>query len=224
MLRSVRNKVGAAAIVVGAFFGGVMAHAQGLQVANLAAIGKLDYDVLRDGDKIGDHAFVFSRDGDALNVQIDTDVKVKLAFVTLYKFWHHATEKWLDGHLVALASKTDDDGTDHEMNVTAKDDKLAVLADKKATVEPLDSMPASLWNLGIVKVPVTLNTLDGSMMAIKTELVGEEDVKGPNGPVHSRHYSITGDLQRELWFDPQGTLVKVRFKGQDGSDIQYVLK
>ena len=54
--------------------------------------------------------------------------------------------------------------------------------------------------------------------------MAEEPVKGPGGPVPAKHYAITGDLQRELWFDSHGTLLKVRFKGQDGSDIQYVLK
>jgi len=41
--------------------------------------------------------------------------------------------------------------------------------------------------------------------------------------VMARHYAISGDLQRELWYDAGGRLVKVRFAASDGTDIQYVL-
>lgn len=194
------------------------------QIANLAGIEKLDYDVLRNGDKIGDHSFRFSRNGNVLDVEIDTDVRVKLAFVTLYRFWHHSTEKWIDGRLVELTSKTDDDGTSHEMDARSSTGAIAVVADKKARrVEP-GVIPASLWDARILQVPATLNTIDGTTMAISTAFVDESEEKGPEGMVRARHHAITGELQRELWFDARGALVKVRFKGQDGSDIQYVLK
>lgn len=224
MLFSLRAYAMATLIAAGAILGGAPSHGQGPQIANLAAIGRLEYDVLRDGDKIGDHSFAFERSGNALDVVIDTDVRVKLAFITLYRFWHHGTERWVDGRLAALASKTDDDGTSHEMKVERLGDSLSVIADKSASVRALDAIPASLWHPGILKVSETLNTIDGTMMAISTAFVGEEQLRGPKGPMVARHYSITGDLQRDLWFDAQGTLVRARFKGQDGSDIQYVLR
>ena len=35
---------------------------------------------------------------------------------------------------------------------------------------------------------------------------------------------MTGDFERELWYDADWVLVKIAFKAQDGSDIQYVLR
>ena len=227
MLTAIKAVPSASALAIGAFLSFALcgpAASIAPVPSQLAGLGKLEYDVLRDGDKIGEHRFAFKREGEALHVVIETDVRVKLAFVTLYRFLHHGTERWVGDRLVELSSTTDDDGTNHEMQVAARDGKLAVTADKKASVRPAETVPASLWHPAILKAPETLNTIDGSMMAIKAALVAEEPVKGPGGPVPAKHYAITGDLQRELWFDSHGTLLKVRFKGQDGSDIQYVLK
>ncbi|MCC6469794.1 MAG: hypothetical protein IT563_15840 [Alphaproteobacteria bacterium] len=199
--------------------------AQAVELASIPTTGlSLRYDVLRDGDKIGEHEFVFTRTGDAVNVTVKTDVRVKLGFITLYRFWHEGSERWVDGRMVELASKTDDDGTKHELKVQAVDGKLQVLHDGKP-IAPVaaETIPASLWHKGILDVPATLNTIDGSMMAIKTSLAGDEQVPAPTAPKPAKHYLITGELQRELWFSPDGNLVRVRFKAQDKSDIQYVL-
>lgn len=85
------------------------------------------------------------------------------------------------------------------------------------------TIPASLWHRRILDVPATLNTIDGSMMAIAVVEADEKDVPAPGGAIRARHYRITGVLERELWFDTGNRLVKVRFKTQDKSDIQYVL-
>ena len=34
---------------------------------------------------------------------------------------------------------------------------------------------------------------------------------------------MKGDLERELWYDNKDRLVQVKFKGGDGSTINYIL-
>ncbi|MBF0168593.1 MAG: hypothetical protein HQL45_13285 [Alphaproteobacteria bacterium] len=189
--------------------------------------GVLNFWVVRDGSLIGTHVMKFKENGAKIDVDILTDVKVKLAFVTVYKFWHEGREQWQDGQLVGLQSKTDDDGIPHDLTVVRLGDRFKSTDKGKAVFDSDASiLPASLWHPGIVKPSKTsvLNTLDGTEMAIQTVLAGEEQVKGTKGPVMAKHYVISGQLKRELWFDPDGVLVKVRFKGKDGSDIQYVLR
>ena len=40
--------------------------------------------------------------------------------------------------------------------------------------------------------------------------------------VNARHYSLTGELEREVWYDESRVLVRVRFEGSDGSENLYV--
>ena len=40
----------------------------------------------------------------------------------------------------------------------------------------------------------------------------------------AEHYKLTGDLARELWYDGDGVLRRVRFQAEDESTIEYVLQ
>jgi len=184
----------------------------------------LDFTVMRDGEEIGSHTMTLRRAGDTVNVAIDTDVAVYLAFLRVYHFTHHGIETWRGDRLVSLKSKTDDDGTDHVLDVRMADQKLVGEADGKAIAKPADILPASLWNAAIVSKPATtvLNTLDGSSMAIRVTDAGPQTVAGPNGPVTAHHFILKGDLERELWFDAEGSLVKVQFNGKDGTPVEYM--
>lgn len=189
-----------------------------------AAPSDLSFTVLRNGDPIGTHAYTFKKRGSRTIVGIVTDIKVKVAFFTAYRFEHKASEEWYKGKMVRTASVTNDDGTDHKLEVSKGAGALKINGDGNKSKADLGVMPASLWHPDTVKNNVLLNTLDGHMMTVKVDALGEEKVLVKGSEVAAQHYRISGDLERELWFDANGTLVQVQFKGDDGSDISYVLR
>ena len=65
----------------------------------------------------------------------------------------------------------------------------------------LTMLPASLWDSAIVHQQVLLNTLDGSKMRVTVQDLWPETVVVGGHNISARHYKITGDLQRDLWFD-----------------------
>lgn len=184
--------------------------------------GVLDFTVLRNGSEVGRHEMLFRNEADGLKIDIRTNVAVKIAFVTAYRFEHEGHEVWQGGRLVRLWSKTNDDGAKHVLDVTAGGSDLVVMADGKDAEKATVSIPASLWNERLVQQKNILNTLDGTRMAIQVADLGTEAVAVKGEKVPARHYAVTGDLQRELWYDAQNILVKVRFKAKDGSDIEYL--
>lgn len=184
--------------------------------------GNLNFTVLRNGSQVGQHQMQFRNEADGLKIDIRTNVAVKVAFITAYRFEHEGHEIWQNGQLMRLWSKTNDDGTHHVLDVTSGGSDLSVTADGKAAEKAAVSIPASLWNEGILQQRSILNTLDGSRMTISVADLGTETVPVQGQAMPARHYAITGDLQRELWYDAQNVLVKVRFKAKDGSDIEYL--
>ncbi|NQU56411.1 MAG: hypothetical protein HQ513_04190 [Rhodospirillales bacterium] len=184
----------------------------------------LSYTVLRNGDPIGTHAYSFKEKGSGLVVNINTDIKVKVAFLTVYRFEHQASEEWRRGKMVSTTSVTNDDGKDHKLKVSFGGNNLKINGDGKKSVAAYGAMPASLWHPDTVKNTVLLNTLDGTMMTVKIDDLGSDLVKVKGHEVSAQHYRLSGDLERELWFDPNGALVQVQFKGDDGSDISYELR
>lgn len=184
--------------------------------------GQLRFAVFRDGSQIGEHELTFRNQGGDLAVDVNTKIAVKIAFVTAYRFEHEGHEIWHGDRLMRLWSKTNDDGTHHVLDVEADKAGLEIHADGHDANAPANIIPASLWNEGILQGGRILNTLDGSRMAVQVADLGADTVfvKGSKEAAH--HYAITGDLQRELWYDANHVLVKVRFKAKDGSTIEYM--
>lgn len=184
----------------------------------------LDFTVLRDGDEIGRHVIEAERDGDMQTVKIRTDVLVRVAFLPVYRFEHAGSETWKNGRLVALESHTNDDGNEHVLSVVRDGANLTVDSDgKKSSVAPT-IIPASLWNSLLVRQAVLLDTLDGSQLPVTVEDLGEDIVDVHDAAVHAHHYRITGALDRELWYDPAGTLIHVRYRARDNAEIVYDLQ
>ena len=70
-----------------------------------------------------------------------------------------------------------------------------------------------------------LDPVDGTVMKTKVAFLGEEPLSIDGRTVQTRKYRLSGDYSRDLWYDARnGSLVRVQFKGPDGSELAYVLK
>lgn len=170
--------------------------------------GRLAFDVIRKGKDIGDYVVTFRGSGGDLSVDVRTDVLVKVPVigVSAYTFTQQSTETWRGGKLAGLTSKTNDNGTPHEISVGAS---------------PL--VPASLWSADLVSSRQVLNTINGGTDAISVRKVGTESITTGAGPIQATHYAVGGGLNRELWY-ADGKLVHVRFAAEDGSVVDYALR
>ena len=211
------------AIFISAFSSFGIAEASEINVQNGTV---LNFTVMRKGDEIGTHVIKFSRSGDRVGVAIKTDIEVKVLFVPVYHFNHQSREVWRAGKLAKLISNTDDDGKKHVLTIEGKATALHINGDGNVSTANLESIPASLWHPALTRPGPAkiINTLDGHLMAVNSVFKGEEKVAVKSGTLLAKHFVMTGELNRELWYGPDGMLVKARFKGSDGSVIEYVLK
>jgi|TARA_B110000967_G_C18834799_1_gene536066 hypothetical protein len=192
-----------------------------LVTANATA-ESLDYEVIRKGKNIGTHSFAFESSTEGSTVKVKTDIAVKIAFVTVYKFQHEATEVWEESSLLGYNSTTNDNGDQKFLKLNE-----GFVTSNKGEFDrsSIALFPASLWSQGTVSLSSLMNTLDGSMMDVNAKDLGEELVKTTSGKtLTARHFSLKGGLDRELWYDADGRLVHVEFLGGDGSIIMYKLK
>ena len=145
---------------------------------------------------------------------------MKIAFVTVYRFEHQSQEDWRHGKLVSFSSSTNDDGTKHKVTMQAVPEGLRVSADGRTDVVAPAPL-GSLWHNDALGTAEMINTLDGTRMKVQTEALGTEPVPIGGQTVPARHIRIDGDLQRDLWYGPDGDLVKVVFPAKDGSTVEY---
>jgi hypothetical protein len=183
----------------------------------------LQYAIMRKGEQIGTHKVELRRTGKETSVNVETNVEVKVLFVTAYRFQHTATERWMNGHLVALDSETDDNGTQHKLTVALKGAALQVDADGAAAQVDKNIIPASLWNPELVRQSVMLDTQNGQVMPISVVDGGSEQVTVESGPAMAHHYTIKGKFSQDVWYDSRGRLVQSQLVAKDGSVISYKL-
>lgn len=171
--------------------------------------GKLRFDVIRKGKDIGDHSYVFSGSPAHYSVQVATRIAVKVPLIQLnaYVFEQQSTETWAGGKMTAIASDTNDNGTPHQLSQPGQ-----------------GLLPASLWNDDIVNSRKLLNTIDGKVMSVRVTDLGMQAVPSGKGEVNAHHFRISGDLERDVWYDDAGNLAHVSFKADDGSTVTYVRK
>jgi Domain of unknown function (DUF6134) len=187
------------------------------------AIETLEFAIMRKGEQIGTHRIELRRTGKETSVSVETNVEVKVLFVTAYRFQYTATERWVNGRLVALSAETDDNGTQHKLTAALKGATLEVDADGKAAQVDKNIIPASLWNPELVRQSVMLDTQTGQVMPISVVDGGSEEVTVETGPAPAHRYTIKGKFSQDVWYDSRGRLVQSQLVAKDGSVITYKL-
>jgi Family of unknown function (DUF6134) len=177
--------------------------------------------ITRNGDQIGTHSINLNRTGAETSVSIVTDLTVKVLFVTAYRFQYTASERWLNGRLVALNATTDDNGTRHQVSVVTAGTTLQIDADGKTARLDRTIIPATLWNPELMRRPVMLDTQEGQVLPLTVVDQGPEDLTIDSRVIKAHHYIMKSKYSQDVWYDDQQHLVQVKLIGPDGSVIMY---
>jgi len=202
------------------------AQAVDWQVAQEAAVPPIDspavFDVLRDGSKIGEHRLVFEREDSTLKVSVETAMSVEFAFVTLFRYEHKRVERWRDGELESLAGMTNDDGTEYEISIVRKEGHYSRTVN--GSEEELSGPVAvdSLWSKDRLTAGKLFSAASDQVYRVRSDLLGWETIEARGGAVEAEHYKLTGEIDRDLWYGPDGALLKVQYESAEGETFEYV--
>ena len=180
------------------------------------------FDVLRDGSKVGEHRLVFEREDDTLKVSVETDMTVKFAFLTVFRYEHKRIERWRDGELESLAGMTNDDGKEYEISIVRREGHYSRTVN--GAEEEISGPVAvdSLWSKDRLSAGKLFSTDSDKIYRVRRDLMGRETVKTESATVEADHYKLSGELDRDLWYDPAGKLVKVKYETADGDTVEYI--
>jgi hypothetical protein len=185
--------------------------------------GTLHFEVLRDGSPIGTHVVRFREEGEVLTVETEVRIAVTIAFITVYRYEQDRTEVLRDGRTVAFENRTNDDGAVTGVNGRAVKVGMMVVGPEARHTVPADMVLSGYWNHQTVDRTRLLDSGDGTVLEIAVADEGMETVTAWGREVEARHYVLTGDLEREVWYDAAGIWVRMRLVARDGSIIEYRL-
>lgn len=183
----------------------------------------IDFTVLRKGKPFGTHKLSFDRDEDGeLTVTTDVDLQVKFGPITAFKYRLDSVENWVEGQLVSLSGKSNNDGRKGKVVAEVADDQLMVEGTKFNGALPLATIPSSHWNRLQVYQGQMLSTETGEVLDIEVDTLGEDIVQVDGQDLETTHYRLKSDITVDLWYDNQSRWVKLAFEVR-GQDIEYVL-
>jgi Family of unknown function (DUF6134) len=188
-----------------------------------AQTGTYAYQILRDGEVVGEQRMDFERRGDQLRVVTDIRINITLLGVTVYDFTQRSEEGWQGGTLMSFSSLAVDDGDTRNVRLARKGDRLVGTYDGKKRDLPGHLLPSTLWNSAVVEHAAVLETTRGRERTFSVAQKGLEPVKLPFGSVNARHFVFSGQFKREVWYDESGVLVAGQMEAKDGSIIRQEL-
>lgn len=187
----------------------------------------MEFDVYRKGARVGRHKVKFERDGDLLKVESHFKLKVKVLFVTAYKYEFRSEGVWNDGALQSVKAEINDNGKESSVDAFINETGQFYSKGKKGEfVADSWIYPSNHWNVGAVESDVVLNTLNGQIAEVEIVRQGIDAVDTrKNGAVDAERFEYTGDLRDIIvWYDQEGRWVGMKFTTKTGETLHYVCR
>ena len=184
--------------------------------------GVLEFNILRNGDVFGKHILEFNVQDQKVTTNISIEMKVQLAFITLFKYEHRNTEIIQGTQLISIDSFTNDDGDDWYVKAKLDGDRISVDRTRENYDAPINIASGTYWNKAMLAFDKVLNTQKGMLSEIKVEKQGVEQVRVADEFVLAERYKITlPNRQIDIWYHTEtGQWVDLRFEIR-GSKIDY---
>ncbi len=194
---------------------------------------KYFFEIIRKNKIIGFHEMLFEIDNELVKIEINVDIKVKLGFITLFKYRHQNTEKWKNNELIYIkTNSTTNSKKEYSVVGERKEDLFEYIGIDGIKTTDKDIIPVSYWNKEIIKKQEFLDSQKGIIRKIEVIEIKEEKLFFDNIEHITKKYEINVKSkhptdEKELsviyvWYTEEGELIKLEFKSpEDNSIITY---
>ncbi len=185
-------------------------------------LSEYHYTVLRDGEAIGTHRVTVSPEGRDLKVEAETDLEVTFGPLTFYRMEHLRHEVWRDGELEEMTAYTNKNGDVYNIAITREPQGYKrVINGRTDRFEPSMKL-LTLWHEDLFRYSTFLSPMEDKTYQISVDFVAADKIDLLDRTVDAFVYRMSGDTNRELWYDAEGHIMKVRLLDHS-STIEYVL-
>lgn len=187
------------------------------------------FDILRNGKPIGQHELEIEHRDNETHVVARSAIDVTVLGFPLYRMRYQAQERWDEQGLRELSVEVDDDGRESRIVGQRRDDRFfwSDLDGREYSVR-MPVFPTNHWNAKVLESGRVLNTLTAEMNQVNIATVDDPISRTIRASAQRGAklsvYRYEGDLNVHTWYDDDGLWHGLRFKGRDGSNIEYVCR
>lgn len=186
---------------------------------------RMEFEIRRNGEKIGTHSVRFATDAGGLRAEAASDLKVSFLGIAFYRMRYRSVSLWQDGRLRQLQARTEENGKVQEVSARDEAGGLVIEGEGNAAIAPGDLLTTDHFHPGVIGTGAVLNTITGRLNRVQMTAEARETVETGDAALRpATRYAYRGELEATVWYDEAGRWVGLEFKGRDGSTIRYVCR
>lgn len=183
-----------------------------------------NFDVYLNDSKIGEHRYQVTEENGAEFVRTNAKFKIKLLFITAFRYAHENTERWQGDCLTEIRSNTNSNGK-----------RLSVAGELEAegfalkTADSVDELPACVrsfayWNLELLQAEQLLNPQSGEYVNVNLSFQGIEPIDVAGESIQAERYQLhAGGQTISLWYDQSGRWLGLEARLKKNRVLRYVI-
>ena len=208
-------------------FSPVFAHA-----LHYKKINKLEFDLYRNNLLIGEHIYLFNRNGQNLTVYNKINFEIKILGITLYKYFSEGQEKYIDGNFNSFSSTTNQNKKEKFSNIYKKENKFFIEGSSYKGETPENFIIGTWWNHSIVKYKTQISAASGRIIEQNVNFLGKETIEINNNKYSALKFNFSSsdpslsrgkELNTNVWYDEK-TLIWLKTSFKNDGDWEYRLK
>lgn len=200
------------------------AFAAGLAAAPALTAAPADYHfrVLLDGKPIGHHRFQFEERPGGYRLVSEADYQVDFLFFTAYEYEHRSEERWRDGCLVRIDSRTDDNGETWRIQGEGTDSGYSLKVNGEAGEVARDCLRTfAYWRPSLLEAEALLNSQNGELESVTLSEAVSRPLPWDGGGEATRYRLETAQRPIELWYGDDGRWLALRSELENGRILTY---
>ena len=150
-------------------------------------------------------------------VETKIEGEVKVLMVPLFTRDGTYREVWRGDRLIAFDSRIVDNGEVYEVRARANGDRTVIDGRRGRIEAPPTIVSNHPWNHEVIERTLLFDAT-GTAAGGRGHPAGRETITVAGREVEAQKYRITGDLERELWYDEAGNWLQSRLE-HDGAKI-----
>jgi hypothetical protein len=179
--------------------------------------------VFLDDREIGYHRVRMTPEADGRRVSVEANFKVKVLFITAYRYEHQTEEFWKGSCLANIDSRTDDNGK--ELYIQSQPGASPFMVKTHDGAQELEGCIRSFayWDPELLNASRLLNTQTGEYQEVEVLELGESPLEIDGELVEALQYRIlVEDRSIDLWYTPDMNWLALQSVTDGGYRIRYL--
>lgn len=209
------------------YFNSAFAH-----VLHYQNLNRLEFDLYRNNEFIGQHIYLFDRNGQNLTVHNKINFEIKVFGVAVYRYSSEGHEKYVNGKFESFSATTNHNNKEKFCKIYKKENQFFIDGSSYKGITPEDFIIGTWWNHEIIKFGAQISVGSGRIIEQTVRFIGKETIKINNETYTALKFnffssdsSLSKDkkLNTNVWYDEE-TLMWLKTSFKKTGNWEYRLK